>query len=463
MGSQFLHSTPVSTLKVPSLNKKMTILAKAVYRGPHLHSRTPMVRIELDLGVLENWPTNKIDGFKDRLLGLLPDLQEHGCSYGAPGGFVKRLEEGTWLGHVIEHIALELQAKAGIDVTRGKTRSIKGMPGHYNVMFAYEEERVGLYAGRLAIELVNSILPLDLAGIKGLEILGCENWDGFTTVEAAVASLKKMAGRDRLGPTTRSIVEAAKRQGIPTIRLDDQSMVQLGWGKKQRRIRASITDATSQIAVDAAGNKELTKKLLDTVGVPVPKGMVVRTADDAVRAAERIGYPVTIKPLNGNHGRGVTTNIGTETLARKAFELASEHSRNVLIEQHFNGRDYRVLLVDYKVVAVAERVPAHVIGNGRDSISKLIEAVNADPRRGGGHEEALSKIAIDDALKAKLERSQLSLDTVPENGQKIWLRDTANLSTGGTAIDRTDEIHPSNILLMERAARAIGLDIAGIL
>ncbi|MDB5490678.1 MAG: cyanophycin synthetase [Micavibrio sp.] len=442
-------------------SKRMAVLKKAVFRGPHYYSRTPMIQITIDLGILEDWPTDKIPGFSDRLLALLPGLKEHGCSYGEAGGFIRRLHEGTWLGHVIEHVAIQLQTEIGIEVSRGKTRSVKGKPGVYHIMYEYETERVGLLAGEIALQLVNSLLPQNLAGLSGMECLGEERF-AFTTTDDALNRLCDLAGRERLGPTTRSIVEAAKKMGIPSIRLDDDSLVQLGWGKNQRIIRASMTDGTSHIAVDKAGDKELTKKLLHSVGVPVPSGKVVRTVESAVEAAADIGYPVTIKPLDGNHGRGVTTNISNEAGVRSAFDLANAHSRSVIVESHYNGSDYRVLVIGGRVTAVSERIPAHVVGDGVNTIGDLIGMVNKDPRRGDGHTNVLSRIVVDEGMKKFLSCSGLTVESIPAKGDRVMLCCTANLSTGGTAIDRTDDIHPANIVLMERAAQTIGLDIAGI-
>jgi cyanophycin synthetase len=445
-----------------TLASKMKVLGKAIYHGPHLHSRTPMIRIELDLGILNAWPTSKIPHFNDKLLSLLPGLRQHGCSYNAPGGFVRRLSEGTWLGHVAEHVALELQSLTGAEVTRGKTRSIEKRPGVYNVMFEYDTENQGLWAGRFALEIVNSLLPEELAGISGLEALAGGYQAEFSSVDESVQRLKAIARQERLGPTARSIVEAAKRRGIPSLRLDDQSLVQLGMGKHQRRIRGSITDATSQIAVETASDKALTKQLLAAAGVPVPAGDVVRDAEAAVAAAQKIGYPVVLKPLDGNHGRGVSTDITTAGQVREAFALAREHSETVVVEQYYTGNDYRVLVVGGQVVAVTERIPAHVTGDGAHSVAELIDILNADPRRGNGHEAAMTRVAVDRHVERMLDCAGLSLSSIPPAGKKVQLRGTANISTGGMAADRTDDIHPLNTTLMERAARAIGLDVAGI-
>lgn len=439
---------------------RMKVLQKAVYRGPHFFSNTPMIRIKLDIEELEAWPSDKIPDFCDRLLNLLPGLAQHGCSYGQPGGFERRLRAGTWTGHIVEHIAIELQNLAGMPVTRGKTRSVKGEAGVYNVMFEYEVERAGLLAGYYALLIVNLLVPPQLAELEGLDELGSH--EQFTSIASAVTHLRKTASRFGLGPTTKSIVDAATRRGIPAMRLDNYNLVQLGWGKHQRRIRASMTDRTSNIAVETAGDKQLTKELLRAVSVPVPIGDVAFSQDDAVFAAERIGYPVTLKPLDSNHGKGVSTGLNTVEEVRQAFEAAHVYSKSVLIEQHYHGNDFRALVVDGRLVAVAERVPAHIVGDGVRSVQQLIDLVNADPRRGDGHEASLSKIIIDDHVEAKLGRAGLNFHAIPASGKKITLRGTANLSTGGTAIDRTNEIHSENIVLMERAARTVGLDIAGI-
>ena len=446
--------------------RPMRVIERGVYRGAHLYSLTPMVRIKLDLGSLEAWPSNRLPGFTERLLAVLPGLHRHGCSYHEPGGFVRRLEEGTWLGHVAEHIALELQSLSGPRVTRGKTRSVKGEEGVYNVMYAYREEDLGLLAGRLALQLVDSLLPPELQGVKGLDrIYRDEDEPALQAafdLRAALKALRYVHRRKALGPTTLSLAQEAERRGIPVLRLDDQSLVQLGTGRHQKRIRASITSLTSQIATDAAGDKDLTKTLLSAAGLPVPRGDVARKAEDAVRAAERIGYPVVVKPLDGNHGRGVSIDLTTPEEVTRAFEEAVRHSRRVIVESHFKGKDHRILVVNGEVVAVAERVPAHVIGDGERSIEALVEEVNRDPRRGEGHENVMTRIKINDHARGILAKAGLNPQSVPALGETVHLSDTANLSTGGTAVDRTDDIHPDNAQIARRAARAIGLDVAGI-
>jgi cyanophycin synthetase len=421
-----------------------------------------MIRIQVDLGPLEEWPTSRLPGLADRLLKLLPGLAHHGCSSGKPGGLLRRLEEGTWLGHVTEHVALELQGMAGTTVTRGKTRSVKGEPGVYNVMFEYDSEPLGLAAGRCAIELLDVLLPPELAGAEGLERICERPFEGDFDLPNAVAALKAIGAANRLGPSTAAIVAEAARRGIPWQRLDRHSFIQFGTGRWQKRIRASITSDTSHLAVETAGDKDLTKQLLSAAGLPVPEGDIVRDKAGAVRVANRIGYPVVLKPLDGNHGRGVTTGVATPAEVEDAFDRAIQHRSAVLVERHFTGRDYRVLVVGGEVAAAAERRPASVISNGRDTILALIEAVNADPRRGAGHENVMTRIRLGADTEWRLARHGLTLGSVPAAGVEIVLTDTANLSTGGTAIDRTAEIHPDNAAVARRAAVAVGLDVAGI-
>lgn len=440
----------------------MRVIERNVYRGPHLYSARPMIRVRLDLGALEQWPTDRLPGFADALVEQLPGLASHGCSYGEPGGFLKRMEEGTWVGHVIEHVAIELQARAGADVTRGKTRSVKDRPGVYDILFCYADERSGLAAARAAIALVTALLPPQFQAVEGLDRLGPALETRPDDSDQIIALLGKMVITNGLGPSTAALVAEARRRHIPAMRLDTASLIQFGTGSRQRRIRASVTSATSLIGAELAANKHAAKDLLKAAGLPVPRGEVVRTEDEAIAAAQRIGWPVVIKPLDGNQGRGVTTGLGNETQAIEAFERAAAISRRVIVEQQLPGTDHRLLVVAGQLVAVAERVPAHVIGDGRHSIGELIDIVNADSRRGAGHEAVLTRIRIDDALHHFLEQYGRSISGIPDAGTRIWLRGAANLSTGGTAIDRTDDVHPDNIAIAIQAAATIGLDVAGI-
>lgn len=428
----------------------LNIRQTTVYRGASIWARMPVVHYVLDIGELEDRPSNKIPGFYEHLTELIPSLYEHGCSLGRPGGFLQRLREGTWMGHVLEHIAIELQNLAGADVSRGKTRST-GERGVYNVIFQYEQEDVGLAAGTLALRLLNHL------------IYGTES--DFDFVHEHEENVIKLAARFAYGPSTGAIVQEANRRGIPVLRLDSRrSLVQLGHGKYQRRIWATVTSDTANIAVDIAGNKELTNRLLHEIGIPVPRSIIVRIADDAVKAASRLGYPVVMKPLDGNHGRGVFVNLADEEEVREFFPSAEEESRNgqIMVETFLPGLDYRILVVNNEVVAVAERVPANVIGDGEHSIQELIGIANQDPRRGVGHEKILTRILVDSQTMEVLERDNRTLDDVPPHGEFIQLKLTGNMSTGGTSIDRTDDIHVDNIEIARQAAMVIGLDIAGI-
>lgn len=442
------------------LRGPVRVLEVGVYRGPHLYSHTPMVRIQLDIGRLEEWPSDRIDGFADRLLAALPGLARHGCSCRHNGGFERRLRDGTWFGHIVEHVALELQTLAGDRATRGKTRSVKGKPGVYNVMFAYRDEKVGRAAGRDALELVHGLLPPELQGLEGVERIAAAT--APFDYELRLAALKQVVRTTRLGPTTRSLANAARRRGIPVMRLDERSFLQLGYGRHQQRLRASITGRTPLVAVELAGNKDATKRMLADSGIPVPRGEVVRSIDEALAVARRLRYPLVTKPLDGNHGRGVTAGIDDDEQLRFGVTAALAHGRRVIVEQYFRGADHRILVINGEVVAVAERAAAAVTGDGSATIAELIERVNADPRRGDGHEKVLTRIRIDPELTNHIALQDRALDSIPASGERVELRPTANLSTGGTAIDRTDVIHPDNIDVARRAARIIGLDIAGI-
>lgn len=440
----------------------LRVVERWIYRGPHLFSLAPMIRIQLDLGELEGWPTNRLPGFAEQLVALLPQLREHGCSYGEPGGFLRRLEDGTWMGHVIEHVAIALQNLAGHAITRGKTRSVRGRPGVYDMLYCYRDEAVGMAAGAHAIGLVASLLPPELSRVENWAVLGVPEIAASGSIGAILTALRPLVAKAAFGPTTQALVDAARRRGIPAFRLNDQSLVQLGTGSRQRRIRASVTGATSLIGAELAGNKNAAKALLGDAGLPVPRGVVVRSADEAAREARRLRWPVVVKPLDGNHGRAVTTDVASEEQARAAFELARAVSRVVIVERQLPGNDHRILVVDGKVVAVAERVPARVVGNGVHSIRDLIGFVNEDPRRGVGHEKVLTRIKVDEAMLALLGESGRTLDAVPDAQEEVRLRGTANLSSGGTAVDRTNAIHPDNAAIAEQAAAVVGLDVAGI-
>ncbi len=420
------------------------------YRGPNIWARMPVIALVVDIGELEDRPTNKIPGFYEHITEMIPSLYEHGCSAGKPGGFLQRMREGTWMGHVLEHVALELQNLGGAEVGRGKTRTT-GERGVYNVVFEHEQEDVGIAAGKLGVRLLNHL------------IYNAEpHFDFQRELEEEVI---RVAERLAYGPSTGAIVTEAHRRNIPVIRLDPRrSLVQLGHGQYQKRIWATVTSETSNISVDIAANKELTNRLLQEVGIPVPRGSVVRNADEAARAASRIGFPVVIKPLDGNHGRGVCINLKDEDEVRRLYSVAEAESRagTVVVESYVTGKDYRILVVNNEVVSVAERVPAHVVGDGEHTVAQLIDITNSDPRRGVGHEKILTRISIDTQTIDTLERQGMTIDSVPDAGAVVALKQTGNMSTGGTSIDRTDDIHPDNAQIARQAAMVVGLDIAGI-
>ncbi|MFV8754199.1 cyanophycin synthetase [Nannocystaceae bacterium ST9] len=434
----------------------MKILEQRIYRGPNVYAHFPVIRLRVDLGALEQWPSAKIPGFTEGLLAALPGLAEHGCSYSEEGGFLRRLreEEGTWLGHVLEHVAIELQNRAGANVTFGKTRGA-GPLGEYFVVYQFAEEKVGESAGKLALRLLHSLLPADLVTD---EMRGEGPLDFVEELEELIA----FAQRRQLGPSTGSLVKAAEARDIPWLRLNDQSLVQFGHGRYQKRIQATVTSETRHIAVSIASDKDETNRILADLGLPVPKQYLVRDAEKAVSSAERLGYPVVVKPLDANHGRGVSIDLETADSVRAAFEKAREHSRTVIVETFIRGFDHRMLVVDGKLIAVAKRVPGHVVGDGEHTIEQLIEKVNEDPRRGIGHEKVLTRIELDYQALRLLELAGKTASSVLPPGEPFYLRSTGNLSTGGTSIDMTDVVHPDNREMAVRAAQAIGLDVAGI-
>lgn len=415
-------------------------------RGPNYWSirRHKLIVMKLDLMEMEELPTNKISGFAERLEAMFPTMYAHECSEGCPGGFFKRVKEGTWMGHVVEHIALEIQTLAGMDVGFGRTRSTSEH-GVYNVVFTYMEEKAGLYAARAAVRITEALAAN-------------ENYN----LEEDLQNMREIREDERLGPSTGSIVEEAQARGIPWIRLNRHSLVMLGYGVNQKRIQATVTSNTSSIAVEIACDKEDTKNLLEAANIPVPKGKIIYDEEDLTRAIEYINYPVVIKPINGNHGRGATINIRNWEDAKEALAVAKKISRGVICEKYITGFDHRVLVIDYKFVAAAKRTPAQVIGDGVLSIQQLIDEVNKDPRRGYGHEKVLTSIKVDEMTLAILEEKGLKLDSVLKKDEILYLKSTANISTGGTATDITDLVHPHNVFMAERIARIVGLDICGI-
>ena len=438
----------------------MRIKSTNIYVGPNLYARFRVIRHVLDLGVLEEWPTAKIGGsFIDDLLEALPGLYEHRCSYEEAGGFIRRMreDEGTWMGHVLEHVALELQNEAGSDVTFGRTRSTDTV-GEYTMVFQYKQRDVGLEAARLGRLLLLSLLPDKIR--DQLDDPGEKDFD-FDEEKTAFI---RFAQRKEFGPSTQSLVDKAIERNIPWIRLNKYSLVQFGQGKYQKRIQATITGETRHIAVEIACDKEDTHQLLNDLGLPVPQQRLVYHEREALRAAESIGFPVVLKPLNANHGRGVSIDLTSEDTVRVAFHEALKHGtgRSVIVESFITGMDHRMLVINNELIAVAKRVPGHVVGDGKSTIEELVELVNSDPRRGVGHEKVLTMLELDDAAEKHMKAANYTRESVLQDGEILYLRSTANLSTGGTAIDLTDVVHPDNREMAVRAVGSVGLDVGGV-
>lgn len=417
-----------------------------VLSGANIWAYRPVLEILADIGKYEDVASNQIPGFTERLVELIPSLWEHRCSEGRPGGFLERLRMGTYMGHIIEHIILELQSLAGLDVGFGRTRGAERR-GQYRIVVDYGDPDAAKEAAYLAVEIAEKL---------------AENQPVDFNLAERIEEIREVAEDNMLGPSTQTIVDAARRRGIPWFRLNKAALVQLGHGKYARRIQAAETSNTANIGVEVASDKELTKELLDKVGVPVPEGSVVDTADAAWIAAQELDGPVVIKPFNGNQGKAVSVNLTTEEQVRTAFELASHISSDVIVERYFRGSDHRLLVVGGKLVAAAQRQPAQVVADGRHTIKQLVEMVNADPRRGHGHGSALTRIKMDAAAELTLTKQDYTWESIPSVGELVFLRDNSNLSTGGTAVDVTDEVHPDNAALAVLAAQTIGLDIAGV-
>ena len=415
-------------------------------RGPNYWSirRHKLIVMVLDLEDMETKPTNMIPGFSERLKAMFPSMYSHRCSEGCEGGFFMRFDEGTWMGHVIEHIALEIQTLAGMDTGFGRTRDY-GEPGVYNVVFSYIEENAGRYAAKAAVNICEALI----AGIA---------YDMSDDIQ----QMRELREAQRLGPSTGSIVEEAVSRGIPWIRLNKYSLCQLGYGANQKRIQATVTSETSSIGVEIACDKEDTKFLLQQAEVEVPKGQIISRESSLEEACRYVKYPLVIKPIDGNHGRGITVNINTYEDALEAFHAAKKVSQKVIVEKFITGEDYRLLVINHRLVAAAKRSPAHVIGDGKSTVKQLVDQVNSDPRRGYGHENVLTMITINDLTKTIIAAKGYTEESIIPIGEKLVLKDTANLSTGGTAEDVTDIVHPANVAMAERISKIIDLDICGI-
>tara|TARA_B100000809_G_scaffold266855_1_gene332248 strand:- start:1248 stop:3884 length:2637 start_codon:yes stop_codon:yes gene_type:complete len=426
----------------------MEIRSINAMRGPNYWSvrRHKLIVMVLDLQEMEELPSNKIEGFRERLEAMFPTMYEHRCSVGAPGGFFERVEEGTWMGHIIEHIALEVQTLAGMDTGFGRTRGY-GEEGVYNVVFSYIEENVGRYAAAASVKICEALIAGEDYALEG-----------------DIQKMREIREDERLGPSTGSIVEEAVSRGIPWIRLNKYSLVQLGYGANQKRIQATVTSETSSIGVEIACDKEDTKYLLEQAEVEVPRGDIIRKERSLEEACNYVGFPLVIKPVDGNHGRGITVDINSLEEALVAFAHAKESSRSgaIIVEKFVVGDDYRLLVINNQLVAAAIRTPAHVVGNGKSTIQELIDEVNSDPRRGYGHEKVLTQITTNELTKTLIKDAGYALDSVLPEDERLILKDTANLSTGGTAEDVTDIVHPANVSMAERISKIIDLDICGI-
>ncbi|AYD39173.1 cyanophycin synthetase [Clostridium fermenticellae] len=415
-----------------------------VYSGRNIYSHKKCIKLCVDLEGYSNIATKDINNFNDRLLQIIPDLKEHRCGIDERNGFVKRLNEGTYLAHVCEHIILAIQNSLGIDVAYGKAREIDG--DKYYIIFQYIYKNTAVESAKVAVELINSLI--------------CGKY--FNT-EMYRKMLKDTLKGEELGPSTKAIIDAARRKGIPVMRLGDEgSIFQLGYGKYSRIIEATITSNTKATAVDISCDKIQTKEILYNQCLPVARGGVVKNPLELLFKAEKIGYPVVLKPRYGNQGKGVYVNIKNEKELISIYSRLSKTYDQIIIEENIEGKDYRVCVIDGKVVAVAEKILPCVIGDGVRTVRQLIEKLNRDDKRGEGHEKPLTKVKIDNELKACISRNGYILDDILNNKQKLVLRESANLSTGGEAIDCTDDISQENIEICERAAKAIGLDICGI-
>lgn len=425
--------------------QQVTVRSLRVLRGPNLYAYMPVLHAVMDIGHYDERPSNSFPGFVERLVEWLPTLHKHECSVGRPGGFIERLRRGTYLGHIVEHITLELQMRMGFDVAFGRARGT-GEPGVYNVVIAYKEEEPALAAFETALRLVLAAMhdqPFDVAG--------------------ELDRLQTLADEYRLGPSTAAIVNAARARKIPVLRITPKgSLVQLGYGIHQKRILASETSYTSAIAVDLCQEKSLTNMMLRQVGVPVPEGDRAESADGAWAIAQEIGLPVVVKPSDGNQGKGVSVNLQSEDEVRNAYTIASQYGRSVLVERSVEGHDYRLLVINGKLVAASRRDPAHVIGDGQHTVAELMDLLNADPRRRPGHGGILTRVEANEAVDLTLQQQGVRLQDVPPVGEIVRLRRNSNLSTGGTAMDVTDEVHPSNARMAELAAQILALDVAGI-
>ncbi len=421
----------------------MKIVKKRIYEGKNIYSHKKCIRIDVDLEGYSEIPSKKIPNFNFNIVEILPELKKHRCGIDEEGGFVKRLEEGTYLAHICEHCIIAIQNILGMDVSYGKAREIKGEL--YYIIVQYEYENTAIEIINLAVDLINSL-------IKSSPI----NFNG------RLQEIKQTLQRETIGPSTKSICDAAKNYGLPVTELGKSGIYQIGYGKQGRIIEAAISNKTNCVGVDISCDKFLTKQLLDIQNIPVAEGRKVFNIIGLLREAEFIGYPVVIKPQYGNKGKGVMLNLKNEKELIKAYTSLLKITKDIIIEKYVKGNDYRICVVDYKVVAASLRVVPFVIGDGKSDIKALINILNNDPLRGQDHEKPLTTIKFDKELCNCLYRQNMSLDYIPNKGEKVILRENANLSTGGIAVDCTDDVCDENIDYCIRAAKALGLDICGV-
>ena len=422
----------------------MQIQSIYCFQGKNIYSHRPVIRMVVDIGIFEAGPTREIPGFNKKLLEHFPEIAEHTCGLGYVGGFGERLIEGTYIGHVAEHLIIELHNKMGYPVRYGKTRQI-GTSSKYFIIYEYVNEAFSVECGKRVIEIVKAF-----AENKAIEI------------DKILTNLKKVSAETDMGPSTKAIYEAAKRRNIPVCRVGTGSILKLGYGKNSRTIQASLPDSTSCIAVDIVSDKQLTKKILMDNNIPVPYGLIIQSTEEALEAVHKIGFPLVIKPVDSNQGKGVTVNITSVNQINDAIYEAKKYSRKIIIEKYIYGRDYRVLVVGDRVCAVAERRPPEVIGDGVSTISELVKLENMNPLRGEDHERPLTYIKLDEITINYLKVQGFTTESILEPGQVIRLRQNGNISTGGTAKNCTGQIHPKNIHYAVAAAKAMNLEIAGI-
>lgn len=422
----------------------MQIQSIYCFQGRNIYSHRPVIRMIVDIGIYESGPTREIPGFNKRLLEYFPEIADHTCGLGYVGGFGERLIEGTYIGHVAEHLIIEIHNKMGYPVKYGKTRQI-GTSSKYCIIYEYINEQFSVECGKQVIEIVKAF---------------AEN--RFIDIDKILNDLRKISFETDMGPSTKAIYEAAKRRNIPVSRMGTGSILKLGYGKNSRTIQASLLDSTSCVAVDIVSDKQLTKKILMDNNIPVPDGLVVQNLEEAVEAAHQLGFPLVIKPVDSNQGKGVTVNITSESEINDAVSEAKKYSKKIIIEKYVPGKDYRVLVVGDKVCAVAERRPPEVIGDGISTISELVKLENENPLRGEDHEKPLTYIKLDEIAIDYLKAQGLTTESVLEPGRVVRLRQNGNLSTGGTAKNCTSQIHPKNAYYAITAAKAMSLDVAGI-